>query len=112
MEEVKRCSGCKTEKPVNEFYKNKLMDDGHSIYCIPCTKVNSKKYHQRKKVKQNQVGTERIMQQMIVNNLMSEFDHPNVDKLMKLILIEKSLKDLISQVHELKMENATSEQTV
>jgi hypothetical protein len=31
---------------------------------------------------------------------------------MKLILIEKSLKDLISQVHELKMEYATSEQTV
>ena len=45
----KRCSGCKTPKTLDNFYKNKLVLDGHSNYCIECTRQNSKRYFQRKK---------------------------------------------------------------
>ena len=48
----KRCSGCKTTKTLENFYKNKLVLDGHSNYCIDCTRENSRKYFQRKKEKQ------------------------------------------------------------
>ena len=44
----KKCSGCKMSKPVDNFYKNKLVLDGHSNYCIECTRENSKRYFQRK----------------------------------------------------------------
>ena len=43
----KKCSGCKTTKTIDNFYKNKLVLDGHSNYCIECTRENSKKYFQR-----------------------------------------------------------------
>ena len=112
MENTKKCSGCKEQKPLNEFYKNKLMDDGHSIYCVPCTKENSKKYHQRKKVRLSHEGNEKIVQQMIVQNLMSDSEQPNVEKLMKLILIERSLTDILNEVKTLKMEYVTADMTI
>ena len=43
----KRCSGCKTPKTIDNFYKNKLVLDGHSNYCIDCTRENSKRYFQK-----------------------------------------------------------------
>ena len=40
---MKKCSGCQEDLPLTEFYKNKRMNDGHSIYCVSCTKENSRK---------------------------------------------------------------------
>ena len=52
----KRCCGCKTPKPLDNFYKHKKQSDGHSPYCIECTRENSKRYFQRKKEKQVKNG--------------------------------------------------------
>ena len=47
----KKCSGCKQDLPIEKFYKNRDMSDGHSSYCVGCTRENSKRYFQRKKEK-------------------------------------------------------------
>ena len=49
--ELKKCTKCKQDLPSDKFYKNKLTKDGHSIYCVDCTKINSKMYFEKKKVK-------------------------------------------------------------
>jgi hypothetical protein len=36
MTGFKRCSGCKTEKPVTEFHKNRAMADGLNNQCKIC----------------------------------------------------------------------------
>lgn len=36
---MKKCSKCKVEKPLNEFYKNKWRKDGLTSYCKPCNKA-------------------------------------------------------------------------
>lgn len=38
LELVKRCSGCKTELPIEDFSRNKRTKDGRSCYCKPCVK--------------------------------------------------------------------------
>lgn len=40
---MKRCTKCKIEKSLEEFYKNKKMKDGYSYNCKECTReANSK----------------------------------------------------------------------
>jgi len=34
MEKHKKCTGCKGEFPITNFYKNKLIHDGHSNYLM------------------------------------------------------------------------------
>jgi 5-methylcytosine-specific restriction endonuclease McrA len=41
---MKKCSKCKIEKCLDEFYKNKSQKDGLSRYCKICNKEVSKKY--------------------------------------------------------------------
>ena len=35
---MKHCSRCKTDKPLDEFLKNKARKDGVSVYCRDCTR--------------------------------------------------------------------------
>lgn len=108
MSEQKKCTGCKETKPLEGFYKNKLILDGHSNYCIECTRENSKKYHQRKK--------ERLLKeqstQMVQNRLMLDFsvdsETKNADNLMKLLMIEKLCKSIMGEVDSLKVAMMTS----
>lgn len=37
---LKKCSGCKERKPIDEFYKDSNTQDGRNRYCKPCCKVN------------------------------------------------------------------------
>lgn len=46
---MKRCSTCKTQKPMNEFNKNRTRNDGLCYQCRDCQKETSKKYKQSKK---------------------------------------------------------------
>jgi type VI protein secretion system component VasA len=103
MKKMKKCSGCQTEKPLNEFYKNKRMNDGHSIYCVSCTKENSKKYHQRKKNRLKNDQSEEIVKNMVINNLISENANPNADLLMKVIMTERLLQNAIGELQNLKI---------
>jgi hypothetical protein len=41
---MKKCSKCKEEKELNEFYSNKSQKDGLARYCKICDKETSKKY--------------------------------------------------------------------
>jgi len=100
---MKRCSGCQEEKPLNEFYKNKRMNDGHSIYCVSCTKDNSKKYHQRKKNRIKTTHNEEIVKNMVLNNLISENSNPNAEIIMKLMIIERTLRSALDELESIKL---------
>lgn len=40
---IKKCSKCKVEKQVTEFFKNKCKKDSYDGYCKDCTKLVRKK---------------------------------------------------------------------
>ena len=98
MENTKKCTGCKKDQPITNFYKNKLVHDGHSNYCVECTRVNSKKYFQRKKEKVTKVENDNLMKMVILSNS----DSNNADNLMKVMMIEKMCKSIIEEVECLK----------
>jgi hypothetical protein len=98
MENIKKCTGCKKEQPLSNFYKNKLVHDGHSNYCVECTRVNSKKYFQRKKEKVTKVENDNLMKMV----LLSDTDSNNADNLMKVMMIEKMCKTILEEVEHLK----------
>ncbi len=49
---MKKCSSCKIEKNIDDFYKNRTMKDGYSGCCKVCHKISLKKTidkdHQRR----------------------------------------------------------------
>lgn len=98
MDNNKKCTGCKKEQPLSNFYKNKLVHDGHSNYCVECTRVNSKKYFQRKKERVTKVENDNLMKMV----LLSDTDSTNADNLMKVMMIEKMCKSIMEEVDNLK----------
>lgn len=44
-EDMKKCTICKTDKPIDEYNKNKTRKDGYSTVCRECNKEVSKKYY-------------------------------------------------------------------
>lgn len=98
----KKCSGCKQDLSIDNFYKNKLVIDGHSNYCIECTRKNSKKYFQRKKEKTIKKENENLMKMALLSNYNSEIDNVNADNLMKILMIEKMCKSIIHELDTLK----------
>lgn len=100
---MKKCSGCQQDKSLKEFYKNKRMNDGHSIYCVTCTKENSKKYHQRKKNRIKTTHNEEVVKNMVLNNLISDNVNPNAEIIMKLMLIERTLKTALDEIENIKI---------
>jgi len=103
MNEMKKCSGCQEDKNLGQFYKNKRMNDGHSIYCVSCTKENSKKYHQRKKNRLKTDQSEEIIKNMVINNLISENTNPNAEVLMRVIMTERLLKNALEELQNIKI---------
>ena len=112
MEKHKKCTGCKGEFPLSNFYKNKLIHDGHSNYCIDCTKVNSKKYFQRKKERTYKVENENLLKMVILNNYQQENNSPQADNLMKILMIEKMCKSVLEEVENLKRSFVKTESEV
>jgi hypothetical protein len=98
----KKCSGCKTSKTLDNFYKNKLVLDGHSNYCIECTRENSKKYFQRKKERVAKSENDSLMKMVLLNNYNSEVDKSNADNFMKILMIEKMCKTILDELDTLK----------
>ena len=109
MEKQKRCSGCKESKSLEQFYKNKLVLDGHSNYCIDCTRENSKKYFQRKKEKIAKSESENLMKMVLLNNYNNDIDNTNADNLMKILMIEKMCKSILDELENLKKTYIKSE---
>jgi hypothetical protein len=105
MEEIKKkCSGCKSEKPLdnNHFYKNKLVLDGHSNYCIDCTRENSKRYFQRKKEKISKEENDNLMKMVFLTNHTNDSNPENADNLMKVLMIERMCKSIMDELENLK----------
>ena len=61
---TKKCSTCKTIKPVTEFYKNKIMKDGLQYHCKPCCKELKKRTLMRTK---NKYKFKKVVEQDIMN---------------------------------------------
>lgn len=56
---MKRCSKCKVEKSLEDFYKNKKMKDGYSYICKNCTKQENKKACEKYRSSSNGVKIQR-----------------------------------------------------
>jgi len=112
MEKIKRCSGCKESKPIGQFYKNKLVLDGHSNYCVECTKQNAKKYFQRKKERVAKMESDNLMKMVLLSNYSTDTDNGNADNLMKILMIEKMCKSILNELDELKKSYTKQENVV
>lgn len=44
MSDTKHCSRCDMTKSISEFGNNKTRYDGHSVYCLECSRSINKKY--------------------------------------------------------------------
>lgn len=111
MLQTKRCSGCKSHKPVENFYKNRLTLDGRSNYCTDCTKVNSQKYFKRKKERETKSESENLIKMALLSSY-SEIDGENAEKLMRIIVIEKMIKSINEELDELKKSYLKSESVI
>mgnify|MGYP006295156085 CR=1 FL=1 len=102
MEEitVKKCSGCKESKTIDNFYKNRLVLDGHSNYCIDCTRENSRRYFQRKKEKKSKLETDNMIKQAFFGA--QNVNSSDTENLMKILMVEKMLKSAMDEVESLK----------
>ena len=98
----KRCSGRKSTKSVDNFYKNKLVLDGHSNYCIDCTRENSRRYFQKKKERQSKEENETLMKMVLFSNHSNESNPENADNLMKVLMIERMCKSIMDELENLK----------
>ena len=105
---VKKCSGCKQEFPIDNFYKNRNMSDGHSSYCVDCTKENSKRYFQRKKEKFTKTYDDTLLKVAIMSNYNS-VENQNAENLMKILMIEKMIKSISEELQILKNNFVKSE---
>jgi hypothetical protein len=108
----KKCSGCKDEKTLDSFYKNKLVLDGHSNYCVDCTKKNSKKYFQRKKERVAKEESDSLMKKVLLSNYTNDTDTVNADNLMKILLIEKMCNSIIDELQNLKKTYVKNENVI
>ena len=102
MENMKKCSGCKQEKELTNFYKNKLVLDGHSNYCIDCTRENSKRYFKRKKEKLAKEESDNLMKTVFFNNHTTDSNPENADNLIKVLMIERMCKSILDELDHLK----------
>ncbi|MEY4571829.1 MAG: hypothetical protein RLZ10_1040 [Bacteroidota bacterium] len=98
----KRCSGCKSAKPLDNFYKNKLVLDGHSNYCIDCTRENSRRYFQKKKERQSKEENDNLMKMVLFSNHSNDSNPENADNLMKVLMIERMCKSILDELENLK----------
>ena len=108
----KRCSGCKTPKTIDNFYKNKLVLDGHSNYCIDCTRENSKKYFQRKKLKISKIENDTLLKMAFLNSDTIGNVSVNAENLMKIMMIEKMIGSITTELSNLKNNVIKSENII
>ena len=108
----KRCSGCKTPKTLDNFYKNKLVLDGHRNYCIDCTRENSKKYFQRKKLKISKIENDTLLKMAFLNSDTIGNVSVNAENLMKIMMIEKMIGSITTELSNLKNNVIKSENII
>jgi hypothetical protein len=97
----KRCSGCKDTLPLDQFYKNKTNEDGKSIYCKECTKLNAKKYYQKKLLKEvGETGGLTISQTIFPSNFITLGDR-KTEMALKIAMIQRLMLTINNELNDL-----------
>jgi hypothetical protein len=97
----KTCTGCSKSLPLSEFYNNKTNEDGKSIYCKECTKLNAKKYYQKKMLKlASETSGITIKDDILPSNMVSLGERRS-ELALKLALIQRLMLTVNSEVREL-----------
>lgn len=102
MEKTKKCSGCKKVEKLSDFYKNKLTLDGHSTYCIKCTKDNSRKYNQRKKEKSIKIEGDDRIRNFVLETLPVLKNDNRIESMIKIMMVETLCKTILDTLIDLK----------
>ncbi len=110
--ELKKCTKCKSDLTLDKFYKNKLTKDGHSIYCVDCTKINSKKYFEKKKVKTAKVENDNLIKMALLNKFNGKLTEDEVNQLMRIMLIEKMVSNINEELSQLKQQYVRTEELI
>lgn len=97
----KCCTGCKKELSLNLFYKNKTNEDGKSIYCKVCTKLNAKKYYQQKLLKQASENNGVQIKEAIFPSNFTSLGSKKMDIALKIALIQRLTLTISSELREL-----------
>ncbi len=97
----KCCTGCKKTLPLSQFYKNKTNDDGKSIYCKQCTKLNAKKYYQKKLLKLASKNNGITIKDSIFPSNLVSLGEKKTDFALKVALIQRLMLTVSSEIKEL-----------
>lgn len=97
----KSCTGCKKELPLNLFYKNKTNEDGKSIYCKVCTKLNAKKYYQQKLLKQASENNGIQLRDALFPPNFASLSSKKTDIALQIALIERLMLTVSAELREL-----------
>lgn len=86
---------------MSQFYSNKTNEDGKSIYCKECTKLNAKKYYQKKMLKlASEHNGITIKDDILPSNLISLGERKS-ELALKLAVIQRLMLTVNSEVREL-----------
>ena len=97
----KCCTGCKKTLSLNLFYKNKTTEDGKSIYCKVCTKLNAKKYYQQKLLKQAGENNGIQIKDIIFPANFASLGSKKTDIALQLALIQRLMLTIGSELRDL-----------
>jgi len=101
-EKTKSCAGCKEKSiSVNEFYKNKTTEDGLSIYCKKCTKLNAKKYYQKKLLKKASENTGVTIKDGLFPSNFVSLNKQRTEIHLKIAVIERLMLTVNKELKEL-----------
>jgi hypothetical protein len=89
-----------------------LVLDGHSNYCIDCTRENSKKYFQRKKLKISKIENDTLLKMAFLNSDTIGNVSVNAENLMKIMMIEKMISSITTELSNLKNNVIKSENII
>ena len=97
----KCCTGCKKTLPLPQFYKNKTNEDGKSIYCKSCTKLNARKYYQKKLLKLASKNNGITIKDSIFPSNLASLGERKSDIALKVALIQRLMLTVTTEIKEL-----------
>lgn len=97
----KRCTGCKEMLPLDSFYKNKTTEDGKSIYCKSCTKLNAKKYYQKKVLKQIGESSGLKVSETLFPTNFTTLTEKKAELTLKIAMIQRLMLTVNSELNDL-----------
>jgi len=97
----KRCAGCRETLSLDSFYRNKTNEDGKSIYCKSCTKLNAKKYYQKKLLKQIGESSGVTISETLFPPNFNSLGDKKAELAIKIAMIQRLMMTVNSELNEL-----------